>query len=53
MNSNWQYINIYKHMVDNNGNPVKEYLDNDGLHLSPAGYEIWKQVVLSTLPSQQ
>jgi hypothetical protein len=43
--NNWQFINIYKEMVDAKGYPKKEYFVGDGLHLSPLGYQIWKQVI--------
>lgn len=49
MHENWNYINIYNRMVDKSGYPKKEYLDNDDLHLSAAGYDLWKQIVLSKL----
>lgn len=49
MNNNWNFINIYNRMVDKNGYPKKEYLDNDDLHLNKEGYELWKQILLSKL----
>ncbi|WP_295712189.1 GDSL-type esterase/lipase family protein [Mucilaginibacter sp.] len=42
---NWHFINVYKEMVDAKGYPKKEYFVGDGLHLSPAGYQLWKQVI--------
>lgn len=43
--NNWRFINIFKAMLDNNGFPQKEFFVNDALHLSPQGYEVWKQVI--------
>lgn len=42
---NWRFINIYNKMIDVNGYPQKQYFDNDGLHLSAQGYQIWKNKV--------
>jgi lysophospholipase L1-like esterase len=44
--SNQYFINIYEAMLDERGFPNKDYFDADGLHLSPKGYEIWKNEVL-------
>lgn len=46
LDSNWHFINIFNRMLDKNGYPVKEYYDHDGLHLSPAGYDLWKHIIL-------
>lgn len=43
--NNWHFINVYKEMVDAKGYPKKEYFVGDGLHLSPAGYQLWKQAI--------
>lgn len=42
-----QYLDIYDAMLDQNGYPNPEYFDDDGLHLSPKGYEVWKQIVIT------
>lgn len=44
-NNNWHFINIFETMIDERGFPIKAYLDNDGLHLSPQGYLLWKHAV--------
>jgi len=36
-------------MLGPNGKPRKELFIEDGLHLSPAGYEIWKDVIAPLL----
>jgi lysophospholipase L1-like esterase len=46
---NWTYINIFNRMLDKTGYPQKEYYDDDGLHLSAEGYELWKQIILSKI----
>jgi len=43
--NNWQFIDVFKYMIDEMGHPKKEYYQADGLHLTPAGYELWKQVI--------
>lgn len=42
---NWEYIDIFKEMVDPSGLPQKKYFMADGLHLSDAGYQLWKKVI--------
>ena len=41
------FVNIYDKMVDTAGNPLPDLYDPDGLHLSPKGYELWKNIVLT------
>jgi len=43
--NNWQFIDIFSAMLDANGYPKKEYYLDDGLHLSPEGYRLWKQII--------
>ena len=45
-NSNQYYLNIFDHMLGNNGQPVKEFFEADGIHLTRKGYLIWKEVLL-------
>jgi len=42
---NLHYIDVYDRMTDETGQPNAEYLEPDGLHISPEGYTIWKEVV--------
>jgi len=44
-NNNWQFINIFKEMIDPAGHPKNEYYLNDGLHLSENGYKLWKKLI--------
>lgn len=43
--NNWQFIDIFKPMLDAKGYPQKALYAGDGLHLSSAGYQVWKQVI--------
>ncbi|WP_316734634.1 GDSL-type esterase/lipase family protein [Pedobacter aquatilis] len=44
-NANWQFINVFKKMLDKSGNPNPNYYDHDGLHLSNDGYRLWQSIV--------
>ena len=46
---NWKFLDVFKRMLDNSGKPMKELYDNDGLHLSAAGYAVWREVINSAL----
>jgi lysophospholipase L1-like esterase len=46
---NWQFINIFQPMLTKDGFPDRIYFDTDGLHLSQAGYTLWKQVIETKL----
>jgi lysophospholipase L1-like esterase len=39
------YIDIFPPMLGGDGQPRRELFLEDGLHLSPAGYRLWTQVV--------
>ena len=49
--SNWHFINIFDKMIDASGTPNKELYDSDGLHLTPAGYQLWKDTVYPEVAS--
>jgi lysophospholipase L1-like esterase len=40
------YVDIYSKMVDESGQPIGSYFEQDGLHLNKEGYAIWKNVIL-------
>ncbi|HEY9003724.1 MAG TPA: GDSL-type esterase/lipase family protein [Mucilaginibacter sp.] len=42
---NWQFIDIYNHMLDEHGNPDKSYFEQDGLHLNNKGYTLWNSII--------
>lgn len=35
------YVDLYKRFVLGNGSLIREYLLDDGVHLSKAGYDVW------------
>ncbi len=39
------YLDVYRFFVDSQGTPKAEYLQDDGVHLSARGYEVWSGVV--------
>jgi lysophospholipase L1-like esterase len=45
----YYFVNIFDRMLDANGHPIRELFDADGLHLSPKGYALWKEVLLQHL----
>jgi lysophospholipase L1-like esterase len=40
-----RYLDVYSRFIDNKGNPVPEYLSEDGVHLSDRGYKVWSRAV--------
>ena len=42
---NITFINIYDAMLDENGYPNAALFEEDGLHLSKEGYEVWKEAL--------
>lgn len=48
------FVNIWDPMLGDDGKPRDELLQEDGLHLSPAGYALWTKLVQSALdPADQ
>jgi lysophospholipase L1-like esterase len=45
LNMNVNYMDIYKMFVDTKGNPIRDYLMADGVHISPMGYDVWSRAV--------
>jgi lysophospholipase L1-like esterase len=43
--NNITFIDIYDAMLDENGYPNAAYFEEDGLHLSKEGYEVWKEAL--------
>lgn len=43
--ANLHYADVAPPLLGDDGRPVGEYLRDDGLHLTPAGYEAWTRVV--------
>jgi lysophospholipase L1-like esterase len=40
-----RYVDCDYYLADAQGNPIREYYANDLLHLSPAGYAKWKEIL--------
>ncbi|HUJ19418.1 MAG TPA: GDSL-type esterase/lipase family protein [Nitrospirota bacterium] len=40
-----EYLDVYSRFVDSEGNPRSEFLQDDGVHLSSAGYRVWSNEV--------
>ncbi len=49
INDNWTFIDVFKKMLDRNGNPDPIYYDHDGLHLSDQGYRLWAEIIKEKL----
>lgn len=47
--NNWKFIDVFKKMLDKTGQPNPYYFAGDGLHLSPEGYRLWKEVIGDTV----
>lgn len=45
--SHFSFVNIYDAMLGADGYPDARFYDEDGLHLSPKGYEVWKEILLA------
>ncbi len=43
---NSKFIDIYPRMLNSRGRPNPDLFSKDGLHLSPDGYAIWREVLL-------
>ena len=44
-NNNWTFIDVFEKMLDSSGHPDPAFYDYDGLHLSEAGYRLWKTII--------
>lgn len=40
-----EYLDVYSLFIDSKGNPKNEYLQDDGVHLSGKGYDVWANEV--------
>lgn len=49
--ANMHFVDVYSRMIDDRGRPVAQYYCADGLHLSDAGYAVWKEVLLTHILS--
>ena len=44
-----EFLDVYSLFIDTKGNTIKEYLLDDGVHLSGAGYAIWAVALEKTI----
>jgi lysophospholipase L1-like esterase len=44
-----RYLDVFTPMLDASGRPRPELFQPDGLHLTPAGYLVWREVVAPAL----
>jgi lysophospholipase L1-like esterase len=44
-NDRIQYLDIYSRFVDTKGSAIKEYLLDDGIHVSTHGYTVWANAI--------
>lgn len=44
-----EFLDIYSRFIDGKGNPIREYLLEDGVHLSAAGYAAWASALESRI----
>ena len=42
---NADYLDVYAHFVDQAGNPLSDCLQDDGVHLSRQGYDVWAEEI--------
>ena len=42
---NYYFINVFDAMLDKYGKPQSKLFTEDGLHMSPAGYQLWAQLL--------
>jgi lysophospholipase L1-like esterase len=43
--SGGEYLNVYSLFVNEKGQPRKDYLLDDGVHLSNRGYAVWSRAL--------
>lgn len=49
----WQYIDVFEHMINSSGQPIEDYFMSDGLHLSERGYHLWATIIHGRLNSSR
>ena len=46
---NWNWVDIFKPMLNSNGKPDSDYFIADGLHLNEKGYQLWSSILHNAL----
>ncbi|MDQ0638964.1 lysophospholipase L1-like esterase [Pedobacter sp. W3I1] len=49
LNNHWKFIDVFKKMLNKDGNPNSALYDHDGLHLSEEGYRLWASIIRERL----
>lgn len=44
-----EYVDVFTPMLDADGQPISHFYIEDGLHMSPAGYAIWRDILEPSL----
>jgi lysophospholipase L1-like esterase len=52
LNHGAEYIDIHKRFIDTRGKTIKEYLMDDGVHISGTGYDVWSRVIEGIVNAQ-
>jgi lysophospholipase L1-like esterase len=47
------YIDIFKLFLDRDGKPIREYLLDDGVHLSSKGYAVWSDFIENVIVEEE
>ena len=42
---NWEFVDVYSAMLDENGQPVAALFTEDMLHMNSKGYDIWEKLI--------
>ncbi len=40
-----EFIDVYRHFIDERGKTIEDYLLDDGVHISNRGYKVWSDVL--------
>ena len=46
---NVTYLDVFERMLGPDGSCRPDFFQADGVHMAPAGYEVWREVVMSYL----
>ncbi|MGF1924782.1 MAG: GDSL-type esterase/lipase family protein [Bacteroidia bacterium] len=47
--NNWKFVDIFNAMLDKTGKPIVTLYQEDGLHLSEEGYQLWSAILNTVL----
>ncbi|HUO68864.1 MAG TPA: GDSL-type esterase/lipase family protein, partial [Gammaproteobacteria bacterium] len=49
----YTYIDVASHLIDSGGTPIPQYFQDDGVHLTTLGYQVWTSIIRPVLLPQQ